>query len=420
MQPCECQASVWGATTGSLLKRYSQLGPLERLTFDRLDEHGRAGHADAMSFRVAVEASKRFAQDPQGWLVLLGPSGCGKTHLAAALANRIIAAGKPVLYVSAPDLFDHLRSGFDPDSGVNQDAVLTQIVQAPVLILDDLSVAGISAWALDKLERILVRRYDGRQPTVVASSSAESSFDERLHTRLFDPVLSVVCRIQPAKNVPAWYTGGVEPAMLEAMTFESFNVRGRHATQREQESIRAAFRACQTFAEHPDGWLLLAGDTGAGKTHLAVAIAGARLRRGEPVMFTFVPDLLDHLRRAYAPESGTTYDRLFEEVKSTELLILDDVGAESATPWAEEKLYQLVVHRHNARLPTVITTRLLLDDSNPQDEPRGRGRHSPRAALNPAIASRLRSSLVTLLPVFAPDYRDQEAETRRRRESRNR
>ncbi|HEX9922165.1 MAG TPA: ATP-binding protein, partial [Anaerolineae bacterium] len=43
------------------------------------------------------------------------------------------------------------------------------------------------------------------------------------------------------------------------------------------------------------------------------------------------------------------------EVRRSSLLILDDLGTESATPWAEEKLYQLFNHRYNARLPTVIT-----------------------------------------------------------------
>ena len=51
-----------------------------------------------------------------------------------------------------------------------------------------------------------------------------------------------------------------------------------------------------------------------------------------------------------------SYDRLFDEVRTTPLLILDDLGTQSATPWAREKLYQLFNHRYNAQLPTVITS----------------------------------------------------------------
>ena len=59
---------------------------------------------------------------------------------------------------------------------------------------------------------------------------------------------------------------------------------------------------------------------------------------------------------------GVTYDSVFDELKNTPLLILDDLGREHSSPWAEEKLYQIMVHRHEARLPTVITTSIGMDD----------------------------------------------------------
>ncbi|MHB1384000.1 MAG: ATP-binding protein, partial [Bellilinea sp.] len=45
---------------------------------------------------------------------------------------------------------------------------------------------------------------------------------------------------------------------------------------------------------------------------------------------------------------------------------LDDLGTQSATPWAREKLYQLLNHRYNAKLPTVITTAQRLDEIDPR------------------------------------------------------
>src|SRR5581483_6014137 len=72
--------------------------------------------------------------------------------------------------------------------------------------------------------------------------------------------------------------------------------------------------------------------------------------------FAVVPDLLDHLRATFAPGGEVSYDELFETVKSSPLLVLDDLGTQSSTQWAREKLFQLLNHRYTENLPTVITT----------------------------------------------------------------
>ncbi len=70
---------------------------------------------------------------------------------------------------------------------------------------------------------------------------------------------------------------------------------------------------------------------------------------------------MDHLRATFAPTSTVRFDRRFEEVRSAQLLILDDLMTQSMTPWAREKLYQLFDHSYFAELPTVITTAEELD-----------------------------------------------------------
>jgi len=75
------------------------------------------------------------------------------------------------------------------------------------------------------------------------------------------------------------------------------------------------------------------------------------------------------------------------------LLVLDDLGAESSTVWAEEKLYQFIVHRHEARIPTVITSAAALSEL---EDSKSR------------IASRLVDGIVVnWQPITAPNYRDQ-------------
>jgi DNA replication protein DnaC len=120
--------------------------------------------------------------------------------------------------------------------------------------------------------------------------------------------------------------------------------------------MEEAYKVALGYAQDPTGWLIFQGGYGCGKTHLAAAIAHVREDAGETVFFSIVPELLDHLRAAFAPTSELTYDALFERVRESGLLVLDDLGAENATAWATEKLFQLINHRYNYRMPTVITT----------------------------------------------------------------
>ena len=79
-----------------------------------------------------------------------------------------------------------------------------------------------------------------------------------------------------------------------------------------------------------------------------------------------VPDLLDHLRATFNSNSDITLDRRFQEVRTTPLLILDDLGTQSSSGWVKEKLYQLFNHRYNAELPTVITSAETLEEMDPR------------------------------------------------------
>lgn len=131
-------------------------------------------------------------------------------------------------------------------------------------------------------------------------------------------------------------------------TFETFNPDLPH--------VRNAYRTAKQFAACPMGWLVMTGPYGCGKTHLAVAIAKQRVDAGDSVLVQTVPDLLDHLRSAFSPASEETYDEMFKKMREVDLLVLDDYGAEQGSPWAKEKMFQLINHRYNQNLPMIVTS----------------------------------------------------------------
>jgi DNA replication protein DnaC len=174
----------------------------------------------------------------------------------------------------------------------------------------------------------------------------------------------------PDYRSPVHDTGHPQFSSLEhhsGRTFGTFWLREHEKMPPDkQKSLETAFRAAQEFAENPRGWLVLNGDYGTGKTHLAAAIGNYQHSLGATPVFVVVPELLDHLRATFSPSSHVSYDDLFEEVKNAQLLILDDLGTESATPWAREKLYQIFNYRYNLQLPTVITTSRKIEELDPR------------------------------------------------------
>src|SRR5947209_3127324 len=148
----------------------------------------------------------------------------------------------------------------------------------------------------------------------------------------------------------------LERSNLQALQDKTF------AAFRPQEHQQHAYDRAREFAERPEGWFVLLGSFGTGKTHLAAAIGNRRLELGQPAIFIVVPDLLDHLRATFSPSSETTFDDLFESVRRAPLLILDDLGTQTTTSWATEKLFQILNDRYMTKLPTVITTNVPLDE----------------------------------------------------------
>ncbi len=350
----------------------SSLEALKDLTFENFEKRGRVGlgQLQADSIENAYNQARNFTETQEGWLVMMGRYGCGKTHLAAAIANRAIENNTSTLFLTVPDLLDWLRFAY---SGVDMsfEERFEEIREMPLLILDDFGTQNATAWAQEKIFQIMNHRYVNKLPTVITSNMLINDFEGRIRSRLQDPNLVTVVKIMaPDFRNPTDDTGHPELSSLglhSRQTFGNFSLRQRENIPSENlKDLKDAFEFARRFAEHPQGWLVLTGPYGSGKTHLAAAIGNYQAGLGFPPLMVSVPDLLDHLRATFSPNSSVSLDRRFEEIRTSRLLILDDLGTQSATPWAREKLYQLFNYRYNAELPTVITTASKAEELDPR------------------------------------------------------
>jgi DNA replication protein DnaC len=356
--PCpHRQAETAGVVSQKL---WDALGPLRHMTLENFTPEGHARTDEQRnSLRNAYEGVKRFVSEPRGWLFLQGGYGCGKTHLAAAIANDRLERGESVLFVIVPDLLDHLRAAFAPTSRVSYDDRFEAVRSTPFLILDDLGAQAATEWAQEKLFQLLNYRYNAQLPTVITTNRQFEELEPRIRSRLADREF---CKVVSIKGHDYRHGGDSSDntaisnlAMYSYMTFEEFDLRTGELQGEARGNLQRIFNSAKGYAENPVGFIVFTGEYGCGKTHLAAAIANAIHRRGQEALIVVVPDLLDHLRATFAPDSRVSYDRRFEDTRTARFLVLDDLGTENATPWAREKLFQIIDYRYVSRLPTVIT-----------------------------------------------------------------
>ena len=165
---------------------------------------------------------------------------------------------------------------------------------------------------------------------------------------------------------------GLSPR-LQRMNFSSFDLQcypedlfiGKSSYRQLAALARdAALGFVRTQKNHnsPRG-LLLEGEVGCGKTHLAAAITNALIELEEDALFLVVPEFLDQLRFSYRRENeGLDEAEIIRRAYRAQVLVLDDLGAHNYTDWVCNKLFTIINHRYNRNLPCIITTNLSFVD----------------------------------------------------------
>jgi DNA replication protein DnaC len=137
--------------------------------------------------------------------------------------------------------------------------------------------------------------------------------------------------------------------------------------------------------------LWLFGDTGTGKTTLAMLVSKAALEAGHSVAIYSLPKLLARIRQTYDAEpGGDSYSTFFDRLTAVDLLHIDDLGAEKRSDWVLEQLYSLVNERYEAQRSIMITTNLQHEELEDQ--------------IGPRTVSRL-NQMCDEVPVFGSDRR---------------
>jgi len=173
------------------------------------------------------------------------------------------------------------------------------------------------------------------------------------------------------------------------------------------DSLWTAFNIVQRYlADFPlvEGkGLLLTGDTGVGKTHLIVALLKGLIEKGADGLFLDYQELLKRIQSSYDSKALTAEHEVMRPVMETQVIVIDDLGANRISEWVEDTINYLLNHRYNEKQVTLLTANLA-------EERMGGGpgarftRQTFEERLGPRVTSRL-YEMCRIVEISSEDYR---------------
>jgi istB domain protein ATP-binding protein len=139
---------------------------------------------------------------------------------------------------------------------------------------------------------------------------------------------------------------------FQNLNFENFNINSGNeiAVKVAKDYTSKCIIKIQTKG------LIITGESGFGKTHLAASIANKLIENEKIVLMGRLTTLLDMIKETFR-DNTKSENELIELYSNVDMIIIDDLGTEKISQWALEKLYTIIQNRNENRLPIIITTR---------------------------------------------------------------
>lgn len=103
-------------------------------------------------------------------LLYLGRCGVGKTHLAVAALKELINKGIAGLFYDFRDLLKEIQDSYNPKTSTSELSILAPVLDAEVLVLDELGATKPTAWVQETITHIINKRYNDKKVTIFTSN----------------------------------------------------------------------------------------------------------------------------------------------------------------------------------------------------------------------------------------------------------
>ena len=190
------------------------------------------------------------------------------------------------------------------------------------------------------------------------------------------------------------------PQRYEHCELDNFDVLPSPDRTIERAKL-AAEKFVQEYPMSQPFGLLFMGPQGVGKTHLAVGIIKQLMRlKSVPCLFRTFPELLKEIQNSYNAVSQTSELSLLTPVLETEVLVLDELGAQNPSSWVRDEVAYVLNYRYNENKVTILTT------NYKDEEERKDAKAGITDTLSERIGVRMRSRLYEMCKTIKMDGND--------------
>lgn len=170
------------------------------------------------------------------------------------------------------------------------------------------------------------------------------------------------CHLELLKQLS--YDSLCKNSPLQISNFRDFDLNYYKYDTNIYDLMEVNYNFCVNYAENFDlssNSVMMWGETGLGKTHLSLAVAGEVLKKGFGVVYGSAQNLFSEVEREHFGRADNTDGTTEKMLLACDLLILDDLGAEFITTFTNALLYNVINTRLLLSKPTIISTNLSLD-----------------------------------------------------------
>ena len=199
------------------------------------------------------------------------------------------------------------------------------------------------------------------------------------------------------------------PRRYENCAFTNFQLYGDKGSPKYNSLLNAMKQVHSYAGAYPlvDGkGVLLTGEPGRGKTHLIVALLKMLIAKGANGLFVDYQELLKRIQSSYDSTTLTAEHRVIRPVLDTEVVVIDDLGANRITDWVEDTINYILNHRYNEKKPTLLTANLREERMSGT-----KGNRETHATFQERLGARVTSRLhemCRVVEIHADDYRERQ------------